>query len=364
MEDLCGHKPVCEEKDGCEYTLLAHYAERHHGHDDPCGRKEDHTDWIEEGVVFTLKRCCTPDCKECPDNCCDDDVCNDVCDYACWHTGATDNCVREDECLENLCGTPTELCDVGCSNWFYDMENGLELACVLIADITEGNKECGPVMGFSKLVDVCHSRSYVYRNPLLYELLQGCHRDFPIVESLSWQDWTQDGLSEVPWNKFENRISANAPDESFTINFSKLIQKANLHPASVFLNIFIQERRTDYWEGRRVPLKVEPVSQENGDEKYTSKIRLVFDEEWKDAEIEDQRSTLTDGFIVELTIRGAMLRDECGNMLDAVPLGYAGKNYRQEMLGDDFVAAFRVGPENEDTKRKSASSPEQDEQAD
>ncbi|MBU0654314.1 MAG: hypothetical protein KJ914_04175 [Gammaproteobacteria bacterium] len=338
LDSLCGEPPTC----AGSYTLSLHYAERRVSDEAGCGCKHEQTDWVEEGVVFTLsKGCCEAACGECPDNCCKDDTCLDACDYACGHTSSTNNCIKPDACLTNVCKDVPKLCDASCGDWFYDADHGIALGCVDICDLSEKSDKCGPQLGFcAAQPEVCHTRPYVYRNPLLYELIMGCQRDLPKVEALYWKKeklTVTNSKTLMPWQQFSELINhANL----FSIRFSKPIEIATLHPVSVLLTIFMQERRTDYWEGRRVPLLIEHQSPHNG---FTQGITLKIADEWIDAEVNDTRSSLMDGSIAELTIRGAMLRDQCGNMLDAAPLDYTGKNYRQEMLGDDFVVAICVG---------------------
>jgi hypothetical protein len=50
------------------------------------------------------------------------------------------------------------------------------------------------------------------------------------------------------------------------------------------------------------------------------------------------------GALIELTIRGALIRDCCGHVLDARPLDLAEDLCAPAMPGDDFVVVFRVAP--------------------
>jgi hypothetical protein len=71
-------------------------------------------------------------------------------------------------------------------------------------------------------------------------------------------------------------------------------------------------------------------------------VRLVPDSDWLAAEVTGRRSTIFRGARFEVTIRGQLLRDACGRMLDARPLDIPLAERGQERPGGDFVSAFRI----------------------
>lgn len=343
IDDLAGDKPVCEG----EYTLCAHYAEYREirsSESKGCGSCDHDTEdvlWIDQRVVFTLKKGCDkkkPDCndtwKRCPD----------INNYVCEHIDQT-------HCRKN----PENLCPTQCDGQYYDPNHGIPLACVKICEVQDIDQCKYPFVFSAEAPKVCDVRQFVYRNELLYQLIRGDHQNYAYVASLSWEEWilyNKEWDTTVPWDKFIARVKRDEKGEGeaegFTITFSKPIQTRTLHLGSIILSAVTQEARTDYWESRRIPLKkVDPLDEFTiGVHKYTFSVRLQFEDNWQQSEIGDQRSTLEYGAIIELTIRGSLLRDECGCMLNARPLGYENSEHHccQSIPGGDFIALFRVAP--------------------
>jgi hypothetical protein len=146
----------------------------------------------------------------------------------------------------------------------------------------------------------------------------------------------------VPWDELSARIQVideTDADDGFAIWFTRPVRADTLTTASVVLSAITQEALADYWMAGRVPIEVRPL-EVSGD--LALGVQLVADAEWLDAEVTGKRSSLADGFRLEITIRGQLLRDDCGHMLDAVPtdLGCAPCQGRP---GDDLIWAFEVG---------------------
>ena len=333
MGELAGLAP----EEAGWYTLSAHYSERRVRSDRRCYRRGG--DWIREGVAFSLE----PGCREVPWSCPEHRRrCVSPTDYVCGRLGADDVAVPPYKDLKALCADCGELCAVGHDDWLYDPE-GLPLACVEIYRPEPGRQDAEPALGFAPSEPkICAHRPYVYRNPLLYELIRGCNVDLARVESLSWQDWVVNWGGEVGWDHQVPRADFNKrfkSKEGFTIRFTRPIRTATLHPASIFLRAVVQERRGDYWEGRRIPCEPKVLDERDG---YARAVRLEFEKDWLRAEVHGKRSTLDFGARIELVVRGSLLRDECGCMLDARPLGFDPEKPGQTMPGDDFVAVFRL----------------------
>ena len=327
LDDLAGEKPTSV----CPYTLCVHYAEHHAvgSSSEPCDAESDEVLWIDHCVVFTLKKGCTENDLDCKSW----DGCPDINDYVC-HQLAQESC----------CESPEKLCPTQFDGKYYDPHYGIPLVCIEICDLSEKAKQCDPRYGFCCNEPlVCHYRPYVYRNDLLYQLTRGDHLNYARVEKLSWDSWilyNKQWSEPISWDNFINCVKAK---DGFVITFSQPLLINTLNPGSIILSAVIQDARTDYWESRRIPLSIVPV---NGEDNCTRKVKLEFEADWCHCEILDQRSTLEYGVIIELTIRGSLVRDKCGCMLDARPLGYDEKDQHccQSRPGGDFIALFRVAP--------------------
>lgn len=201
---------------------------------------------------------------------------------------------------------------------------------------------CDPRYGFcpGTKPDTVGVRPFVYRNPLLYELTSCCDADLPRVGSVSWQDWLEGGWSAtVPWRAFEERLTSNGLEVWFT----RPLDPRTLHEASIFITAFYQQDDAS-WLSYRVPLaEVAPLAKDGDDgggEAWGA--RLVLDDEWLGAEVTGRRSNLFDGARIEITVRGQLLRDHCGRMLDARPPGPECGVRCQSRPGGDLVTAFQV----------------------
>ncbi len=334
IDDLAGERPSSEG----EYRLCVHYAEHRLasssvstgcGSDDADG---DDVLWVDHGVVFALQK----GCDEKESDCKTWDGCPDINGYVC-------ETLAREPCYE----TPDELHPTHRDDEYYDPNHSIPLACVHIY-LSRSQEQCGAQYGFcDDEPSVCNYRPFVYRNELLYQLIRGDHHNFAQVKALSWQDWIlyeKEWIDQIKWNDFYNRVK---DDPGFVITFNKPVQTKTLNPGSIILSAIIKESRTDYWESRRIPLRIYPVGEVK--DGCAESVKLIFEENWCQCEILDQRSTLEYGVIIELTIRGALVRDKCGCMLDARPLGYEGMDHHcyQSRPGGDFIALFRVAPKDQ-----------------
>ena len=340
-------------EEDCEgvFTLLVHHAERRveKGGCGPCGEKPE---WIEDGVIFSLARECRPADRACPAP--KPGQCVSWDEYVCSRTGSGSSKLAPAPDLRWACEDPGDLCRIECSDTRYDSGAGIPIACVRVANLAP--PECDPVWGFAKVSETCEVRPYVYRTPLLYELVRGCQDNLARVESLSWQDWLIDDARhdwdyDVDWDEFEKRFTDS---QGLVITFTRPIRTRTVHPASIFLTAVYWEPGADYLLTRRIPARLTPLPK--GD--LATRFQLVIDKEWAGSEI-SSRSTLRDGGRIELTIRGQMLRDGCGNMLNAVPLFYDPSTPAQGCPGGDFVAVFSFARPKGPAARKAAPPPRQ-----
>lgn len=159
------------------------------------------------------------------------------------------------------------------------------------------------------------------------------------VESVHWGrvPGSADGWpDEVTWEQFAEAVRGG-PE----IIFTAPVRAGTVHPGSVFLTAILWERQADYLLTRRIPAAPQAL---DADEGYATRFRLCIDPGWTRNEIES-RSELKSGGRVELTIRGQMIRDRCGNLLDALPLGFAPQTPPLSRPGGDFVALLRFAAE-------------------
>jgi hypothetical protein len=378
--DLVGRRP---DREG-EYTLCAHFACRPPLTDGCPPFAGDQAQWWTEGVAFTLRPGCRDVDRSCPEHPAGACVGHD--EYLCRRTGALPGRPRSvpvSDDVEWVLRDPGQLCPTGFQRWMYDPdpEVCVPIACLQICDLANHDDDqhpsdtyderreeakvqqagepageteqdhlkrpapepdCEPRYGFCRSRPrSCRVRPLVYRNPLLYELANCCDVELPRVSSVSWQDWIDRGWKErVPWPDFERRITATAPTDGFWIRFTRPIEAETIHAASVYLAALTHERDTDYWVSQQVPVRLTLLDERDG---VAAGVRLEADRDWLNAEVTGRRSSLFAGARFELTIRGQLLRDECGQMLDARPIDIQGHARCQSRPGGDFVSVFRVG---------------------
>lgn len=324
--------PECEGR----FTLSIHYARR----EVPgggCGPCSDRPQWIEEGVVYSLRHECRPLERDCVRP--SEARCIGLDDYVCQRNGSHEGPLPPAADLEWACSQSGALCRIGCSDMFYDSEAGIPIACVEVRNLCD-NPECEPRWGFGEVSETCEARPWVYRTPLLYELIKGCQNDLARVESVLWgphrgsaEGWPDD----VRWEDF-----AEALRQGPEIAFTKAVRVDSVHPGSVFLTAILWERQADYLLTRRIPAAAQPLdADEDG---YATRFRLRVNPDWIRNEVES-RSELKTGGRVELTIRGQMIRDRCDNLLDALPLDYAPRTPPHNRPGGDFIALLRFAAE-------------------
>jgi hypothetical protein len=385
LDHLVGQRPCSPGP----YTLRIHYAEEvtPPTRCGPCA--DDEARWREQGVVFSLR----PDCDETAACCAEHPpgACISHEEYVALRIGALEGALPASADLDRACAAPGPLCRTECGDRLYDPDAWIPLACVEICDLRPRKPRDGQCPGADDTRDtpggdvqpggggagkppdhdenapepgethpdpsclgfcptppeVARHRRYVYRAPLLYDLLRCCDVELPRVSRVSWQEWLEGGWGRrVPWDDFAARIShtGSDPEAGFAVWFTRPIRIATLHPGSVILRAIVQTSDTDYWEGRRIPLHRLHAIDKSDDGEYAGGVLLEPEEDWIKAEITGRRSSLFYGTRIEITLRGQVLRDACNRMLDARPLDIDGCGRCQARPGDDFVIVFRVGP--------------------
>jgi hypothetical protein len=324
------------------YTLLVHHAERlDPAVHDACNRTGPQ--WREYGVVFTLRPGCDPVHDGCPDV---TDPCLTRTDYVRRRIGSAEGSPGRSPDLEHACDRPGSLRATRSGSWCYDPAAGVPIACLEICDRAKGGNapegECdAPCLVIDQVcTDECSPVRHVYRAPLLRELLDCCDVDMPRVERVSWPAWPMSS-GPVPWNDFVARIQVVDEDhaeDGFAIWFTRPVRADTLTPASVVLTVLVPERRADYWEPARVPIAAHPLSVDDG---LAGGVQIVPMRNWLRNETNDEWSSFERGARFEITLRGQLIRDECGHMLDAVPADVGCAPCRGRP-GDDLLWAFAV----------------------
>lgn len=378
MDDLVGPQP----REAGTYTLFAHYAVRSPEAQDCTLLHGTQSLWTEEKVVFSLR----PGCKErecgCPEH--PSDRCVGHREYVNRRVGGLPgktSSVEPSPDVKSLLKRPNPPHASSCDReWAYDLDPwvGVPLACVEICDLTRGHgnaggethedesADCDPRWGFCPASEpnTIGVRPLVYRNPLLYELTRCCDMDAPRVKEISWQDWVNRGWKDdepVSWEDFTGAIED--PEKGFTVRFSKPVDAATVHEASFFITAFYQDDDAA-WRSYRIPAgSVVPM----GESGKADVAHLFLDEsiedhkEWLRSEIWTKRSHLFGRFRgcrIEVTIRGQLLRDECGRMLDTRPIGLDCDTTCQARSGADFVTVFQVAVPQDDQRGSHSSSGE------
>ncbi|MCG6986333.1 MAG: hypothetical protein LJE61_14165 [Thiocapsa sp.] len=363
MKDIIGPKPHTEGR----YTLSVHYAEKsdQNGAFDPC---REGAEWLDRCVVFTLTESCKPH-----DGCAPDvplDACMTRTEWICTRSGFQPGTVPKDEALAYACAEPPPLVASDCGRVSYDPEAGIPLSCVEICDLDRDKEDCYPRYDFCHCGDVdnCRFRPVAYRSPLLYELINLDDVPLAKIASYSWSEWELQEWSDedrVPFSAFKHRAKACQswpikPWDGFAIMFTRPVQRRTLHPLSVIMDIFILETRANYWEPWRIPTRIlhldeagEIISPESEADCAWGAL-ICPEDDWIKYEVDDAKSTILDcaniGRLarVEISIRGQIVRDCCGLMIDARPIDVDEgdpclNRPGQERPGDTWISIFRIG---------------------
>jgi hypothetical protein len=149
----------------------------------------------------------------------------------------------------------------------------------------------------------------------------------------------------------------------FVVLFTGSIDPATLHPLSVLMEIYIRENEYDEtydrervvnWKHLRVPILVDPILDPD-EASCAVGVRLCPSDSWfRYIRRQIERCANADQLArVEITLRGQVIRDKCGCMLDARPVeltcrDHCGHKTGQARPGGDWLSLIRIGPDPTD----------------
>ncbi|WP_395018481.1 hypothetical protein [Dongia sp.] len=353
-EDGCEPRKISEAKPG-RYVLAIHYAERAiEDSKSPwgCGCGKPEKKYICETVAFSLRplgdhACPCPElhchrhCK-CPDR-----------DDACGTAGrGPHSCLCQWLKHAEIAGEASPA--HGWQGLCVDPHAGVDLACITLGEF---DSKCEPI-AVTAIDDDCGPRRLVKSNDLLYDLARGC--DLTKIETISWDQWHRDFLKKEPpvplWRFFE--FFGTSGQTEFTVDFSGPVLTRSIMPNALIIRVYTQDPGT----GWRVPMQVpiDSLLDESDSRKTTTKHICVYvSPEWIRDELTGKNSILRredDNFLVEVEVRGTILRDCHNQALDADPGFESPTPSGNGTPGGVFLSSFLVDPKQNIKPPVSASS--------
>jgi hypothetical protein len=184
-------------------------------------------------------------------------------------------------------------------------------------------------------LDACTYRKLVYRNPLLFSLINCYHGDLPHIVDFSWRKDAYP-TRQVTFDQFVAMMEAG-----LTVTFDATMDPHTLTPFNFVITFLVEEKATGALIVRRIP-----VSAVDGHQQGPCFIaKIVADDGWVTDELKSPKTELGDGVTIEITVRGRV-RSTGGKCLDGeflndeLPTGNG-------VQGGDFVDYFEVGKRGE-----------------
>jgi len=208
--------------------------------------------------------------------------------------------------------------------------------CVPLAVVVgEYDDDGSPVRVTDDPIQADDAPRLVYRNPLLFDLVESYHGDLPRIHHVSWpHDKTPQRIS---WNDFKELIDwrdAGVPGGP-QVCFDRRMDDATLDWHSFQVAVITRQRGTGYGHRWLVPGTVNT----NYDAATgCSTATFVAEKDWLEDEMEGH-SELRYGAHVEITLRGSLILDSEGRALDGDAIDWPSGNGTP---GGDFVSALAV----------------------
>jgi hypothetical protein len=207
------------------------------------------------------------------------------------------------------------------------------LATVEFARVADAGKQDQPVTTTPTLtLDTCTWRKLVYRNPLLFDLLNCYHGGLPHIVDFNWRKAVYP-THETTFEEFVALVEGG-----ISVTFDSSMDAGSLS-RNTFLVTFIQE---DEGTGSLLTKRIPPSRIDCRQEGDCFVATFVADPTWVSDELKSSHSELAEGVTVEITLRGSRIRNIKGKALDgeylndSLPSGNG-------VQGGDFVDYFNVG---------------------
>lgn len=226
-----------------------------------------------------------------------------------------------------------------------DLANGVALACLRL------ERNACDEWAIAGIADACGPRRLVKRNDLLFDLINGC--DVTRISKVGWALWHR-REEPVPFDAFVAALGwdgdsdyAEYPTRDFWVRFSRPVRIDTLRP-DAFAMVVMSDHGDDFWRrSYRVPIleiDTDLVTAEPGDPPgYARSARIVVATAWLRNLVEDDDTIFAQGETrVEIEVRGDLIEDCLGQMVDANARGRSPFPSGTDGPGDAYLSAFTV----------------------
>lgn len=187
-------------------------------------------------------------------------------------------------------------------------------------------------------------RKLVYRNPLLYDLIDCFHGDLPHVININWPKPEEGPL---PWNVFENMMT----NVGVEVTFDKKMDEGTLNENTFLFMVKETERETGYFQYKCIPSNGFDFAKSDSQRTVAT---LKLDKRWL-AEVFEGYSAIQEGaeFLVLLRSDHIMSMSENRKALDGNFIGGILPS-GNGVQGGDFVSWFSVNAKEEAKEEKTS----------
>ncbi len=193
-------------------------------------------------------------------------------------------------------------------------------------------------------VDAWTLRKYVYGNARLHGLIECYHGNFARIIRVSWREDSQVTMKGVggdhymSWTEF-----ADLAHSGLKVTFDRDMNCDTINSNTFLVVVKVKDDTEWYLKPYYIDKTTIETSSKNC---YTA--TLTFDSEFIKDEIDDVPSRIDDGIIVEIILRGSLIKDKGGQPLDGENIYLYADPHEPKTSGNgtgggDFVDWFRVG---------------------